>query len=81
MRTYFKDMKLKDGTFATIVYESDHRKGTTGHVLDLIEAVEGKADIDWDFTYNRDTNLSRITNRNNNKAEDFGSLELIDTRD
>lgn len=84
MKAYFADIKLKTGEWVTIVYESESRKNTLAHKMDLWNAV-WNSQIDYD-----EDDVNKCADRCDvriylmnakNKAEQcFGDLRIIDMR-
>lgn len=80
-KSYFHQAKLKSGEYVNVVYESEHRRGTTQHGLDMYIQARGKADIDWGYRFNHDTaSFSYLMTKKNMMEECFDEYRTIDVR-
>lgn len=80
-RVYFHTVKLRNGEYVNVVYESEHRKNTRNHWFDYYYAVLGKADVDWAYKYNKNTaEWSFVLNEKNKEEMCFDDYRAIDVR-
>lgn len=78
-KTYFMDVKLTNGEWVTLVYESDSRKGTTSHTIDFWNATYDKVSVDY-IENSVSTKNAFIMNKKNKYEQLFGELKVIDLR-
>lgn len=81
-RTYFTTIRLNDGKYVDVIYESTSRRGTEPHWMDLSFALDKLGnDVDWNDKYMRDTaTFSYILNDKNMEEQCFGEHVVFDLR-